>query len=68
MLKLTRAASSNHYGEGFWSDRFKFLDYTGSRFIESQEKSLVEQLSSLGSMPQPEGVKSKIEQLKSKTH
>lgn len=39
------------YGEGFWSDRFRFLDYTGSRFIEVQEKLLLEQLQEIGSVP-----------------
>lgn len=42
-----RSRDSNPYGESFWSDRFKFLDYTGSQFVETQEKLLLEQLAEI---------------------
>lgn len=50
-LKFARRAASEPYGEGFWSERFRFLDYTGSRFIEVQEQLLMEQLQGIGSVP-----------------
>lgn len=50
-LKFSRGGASEPYGEGFWSERFRFLDYTGSRFIEVQENLLRDQLDELGSVP-----------------
>ncbi len=49
--KLGMARGAQPYGDGFWSERFRFLDYTGSRFIEVQEKLLLEHLASIGSAP-----------------
>lgn len=51
LLRFVRGRALNPYGEGFWSERFKFLDYTGSRFLEVQERLLLEQLDELGSSP-----------------
>lgn len=50
-LKFAGSAVREPYGEGFWSDRYRFLDYTGSRFIEVQEKLLLAQIQELGSIP-----------------
>ncbi len=49
--KLVRTDSNEPYGQGFWSERFKFLDYTGERFIEVQESLLRGQLAEMGSVP-----------------
>ncbi len=50
-LKFVRGGDVEPYGEGFWSDRYRFLDYTGSRFIEVQEQLLLEHVRELGSVP-----------------
>ena len=42
-----RNRTRNPYGAGFWSERFRFLDYTVSRFQEVQERLLHEQLGEL---------------------
>lgn len=50
-LNFVRNDGQEPYGEGFWSERFKFLDYTGSRFVEVQETLLQQQLTEMGSIP-----------------
>ncbi len=50
-LKFARGGAGEPYGEGFWSDRYRFLDYTGSRFVEVQENLLKQQLGEIGSFP-----------------
>ncbi len=51
LFKFIHRQSREPYGEGFWGDRFRFLDYTGSRFIAVQESHLRDQLQDLGSVP-----------------
>ena len=48
LLRFIRNRTRNPYGEGFWSDRFRFLDYTGSRYSEVQERLLLAQLDDVG--------------------
>ena len=50
-LNFLRNRPRDVYGVGFWSDRYRFLDYTGSRFLEVQEDLLKEQLAQLPSVP-----------------
>ena len=49
--KFVRTDASEPYGEGFWSQRFRFLDYTGEEFIQAQESLLCDQLAEIGSIP-----------------
>lgn len=51
LFNIIRTQSGEPYGEGFWANRFGFLDYTGARYIETQEKLLLAQLDELSSVP-----------------